>query len=175
VNSEANLDGSTGKNAGTGEEMFEFSGCKGGAKEESLSECEPEGGKITTGAAVDTLGYSNSTRTGKLLMLIKPKSESTLASIKFTGAKCLATSTSVSGSLVGEDFNSSKAVEVGANEVEALKGELHLTESAKTIWTEKEGSLTSTKANLEVFSSKATLTGEATLELANGTSWGILT
>jgi hypothetical protein len=155
----------------TGHETLEFAKCVGGAKEESLTGCEPEAGKITSTALLDKVGYSSASLTGPVLALLEPESGSTLASVKFVGEGCIATSTMLTGDLIGEVFSGGKVVEVGANEVEAATAEIKLPVAEKTIWTESSGSLTLVKSSLSVLESAATLEGAATLELSSKAKW----
>jgi hypothetical protein len=171
----ATLNGAEPNSAGTSNETLELSQCTGGGKEESLTGCEPEGGKLTTAALVNTLGFSNSSRTGELLVLFAPASGTTLASVKFSGEKCVTTSTTLTGKLIAEANSGGKHVEVGTNEVEAAKGELVFAAGEKTIWTESGGSLSSVKASLNAFGTEANLEGLATLELASKQLWGPFT
>lgn len=172
VKSGAVLNGSEGKTSGGGSEILELSECKGGATEESLSGCEPEGGKVTSAALVDAVGYATSSRTGAILVLFKPESGTKLATIKFTGTKCVTTSAVLTGNFIGEAYSGGSAIEVGSNEVEAVKGELRFGTAEKTIWTESGGSLTSVKSGLQIAEVSATLEGQEVLELASKQAWG---
>jgi hypothetical protein len=166
------LNGAEAKSAGSGSETLELSQCKGGAKGGSLSGCEPEEGKLTTVALTTTLGYSNSSRTGDILMLVAPATGTTLATVKFTGEKCAATSATLTGKLIAVVQSGGKAIEAGKNEVEAAKNELNFESGERTIWIEKQGSLSSFKNTLEAFASESTLEGQATFELASKKLWG---
>jgi hypothetical protein len=166
------VNGSSRKSGGMGKMVLELSECHGAAKEEALTGCEPEGGKITSVALADTVGYSTSLRTGAVLMEVAPESGTTLATVKFTGEKCIATTATISGALIGEIFESGKVVEVGVNEVESVSPEIKFGTTGKTISTESEGALTSVKSSLMLFGVESTLEGAAALELASALPWG---
>jgi hypothetical protein len=172
VKSGATLVGAELTSGAKGKETLEFSECKGGGEGESLKECEPEGGKVTSAALADTLGFATETRTGALLVLLTPESGTTLASLKFSGSGCALKTATVTGNLIAAVYSGGSAVEVGKNEVEAVKQELRLSASEKTIYTEKEGTLTLTKGSLKIDEAASTLEGQATLELTTAQPWG---
>jgi hypothetical protein len=167
----ATLNGTEPGSSGTSNETLELSQCEGGAKEESLTGCEPEGGKLTSVALQNTLGFASSTRTGPLLVLVAPEAGTTLATVKFTGGKCVSASATLSGKLIGAAYSGGAAVEAGNNEVESVKGELRFASAGKTIWLESSGSLSSVKSTLTAFETEATLEGQAGLELASKQLW----
>jgi hypothetical protein len=171
VKAGATLNGAELTSGAKGSETLELSSCEGGGEGESLKGCEPEGGKLTSTALVNTLGFSGS-RTGALLVLFAPASGTTLATVKFTGASCVTKSATVSGNLIAAVYSGGSAVEVGKDEGEAVKQELRFATGERTISTEKEGTLTSVKGSLKVNEVAATLEGEATLELASAQPWG---
>jgi len=160
------ITGSTGKNSGTGLGSTEFSGCEGGAKEGKLTGCEPVKGEVNTQETVTTLGYASPNRTGPVLVLLKPQVGNSFVTIKFTGASCFATSTAVTGQVVGEATN-------GVEEpVATIK--IAFSETGKTIYTETEGALQSSKTSLVSFGSASTLTGTAGILLLPMTFWLIM-
>jgi hypothetical protein len=169
----ATVNGSARKSGATGNETFEFSQCAGGASGESLTGCEPEGGKITSAAIVDTVGFANSSRTGPVLVLLAPETGTTLATVKFVGEKCTVTSTTIEGRWIGETFVGGSLVEVGKNEIETVKRDVGLGPTVKTIFTESGGSLTSVKSSMEAFGTAGTVEGRATLQLATQQQWGL--
>jgi hypothetical protein len=170
----ATVNGSSRETASGGKETIRFARCAGGETGEGLTGCEPEGGVLTTAPLIDTIGFANSAKTGPVLVLFEPETGSTLATVKLSGAKCVATSTTVTGHLVGEAFAAGSAVEVGKNEIQTVKPEIRFAPTEKTIWTESGGSLTSTKNTLTTFGASATFEGEAGLELASQQPFGPL-
>ncbi|HTA35709.1 MAG TPA: hypothetical protein VK761_03250 [Solirubrobacteraceae bacterium] len=172
LKSGATVIGSARKAGGSGKASLELSECHGGAKEEALTGCEPEGGKITSAALLVTVGYATETRTGAVRALFKPESGTTLATVKFSGEKCIAASATLSGRLIGDVFQNGKIVEVGTNEVESISPEIKFTTGEKQISTESEGSLSTVKSALTLFGVEATLEGAAALELTSVQPWG---
>jgi hypothetical protein len=168
----ATIDGSTGANAGTSKETIEYSECQGGASYET-GQCEPEGGKITTSPLVGTLGYSSSTKTGPVLVKYHAETGSTFATIKFVGARCAMSSTPVTGTQVASVYAGRSPIEVGSNEVEAAKAEVWFSATEKTIWTESEKVLTSTRGGLVASGFAFSEEAETGLELAGGGNWGV--
>jgi hypothetical protein len=168
----ATVIGSARKTAGSGEEILELSECRGFAKEEALTGCEPEGGKITSAALIDTVGYATEARTGAVRMLLKPESGTTLATVKFVGEKCIAASATLSGRLIGDVYQGGKIVEVGTNEVESVSPEIKFAPGEKQISTESGGSLTTVKSSLTFSGFEATLEGAAAFKLASAQPWG---
>jgi hypothetical protein len=160
----AKLNGSTGANAATAKGIYEFSECKGGAKEEKLEGCEPTSAKFTSSNIVETWGYANSTRSGELLLLLAPETGSSIATVHFTGSSCQVSSGSLSGSIVGEAY-AGQLPDEAESEVEAPENEVKFTPTAKTIWIERGGSLKSIKPTFEAFSAKGTLEGESSIAL----------
>ncbi len=175
LKSDALLNGSSGENASTSKEIIEYSQCKGGAKEEKLTECEPESGKITTNTLVSTLGFANGLRTGPVLVIRKAEVGSTFASIKFTGALCFTATTVVTGSVIGGAYAGGVAVEEGKNETEKTGGEIRFVTPQKTIWTESSGKLTTIKGGLTSFGTASSLEGEEEITLASKAAWGVFT
>ncbi len=173
LESGATLNGSSRETSGGGKETIGFSSCSGGESKEGSSGCEPEGGKITTNALIDTLGYSG-LRSGPVLVLFKPESGSTFALAKFTGAKCAGSSVPLNGSVVGELLAEGSPVEVGKNEVESLEPEIEVNSGTATILTESAGTLTSTKGGLTIDGVTAPIEGAAGLELVGAQLFGAL-
>jgi hypothetical protein len=173
LSSASKIIGSTGKNPGTSEETLEFEGCTVTGNGEG---CEVENGKITTNVVTNTLGYATKERTGKILVLFKPKSGAIFVTVKFTGAKCTFKTTAIEGSVIGEAASSKKAVEVGGEPAEAKENEtLFEATTPKVIFIEKEGAIEETKASLKAFGLAASLTGEADLTLEGEPVWGVFT
>jgi len=168
----ATIVGSTGENAGTSEEVIEFSGCTVTGNGEG---CKVENEAVTTSTVEDALGYSSSSRSGPLLVSFHPKTGKVFVELKFVGAKCILPSTKVEGTVVGEAFASGKQVEVTKNEVELTSSEIKFGKASKTVFVESGGVLTSTKAKLTSFGIGATLEGTSQQELAGGSKWGIFT
>jgi hypothetical protein len=142
------------------------------------TKCAVQSGKITTTPVIGTAGYANSNRTGQILGLVEPQSGKVFGTIKFvpeTGGSCTVSSTPASGTMIGEAFVAGKAVSVGENEIETVKGELHYTKSSKTIWIENGTTTKETKARLEVFGVAVTLSGQVGIELTSHENWGIFT
>ncbi len=163
--------GSAGANAGTLKGIIKYEACEMTGNGEG---CEVSSGKtITTRTVKGTLGYSDSSRTGPLLILFAPISGTNLATVKFTGT-CAFSTSPISGVMVGAAYALGKPVEVGSNESEGLKPEIVFTTPKKTIWTESGGTLTETKAELRAFTIDAsTLEGEIAAELPTPVNWGI--
>ncbi len=170
----ATLDGSTGGNASTIKATLEYSKCEGGAKSGG-TKCSPEGEKVTSNALVGTLGFANESRTGLILVLFAPASGKAFASVKFSGTECFASSATVEGQTIGEAYTSGKLVEVGANEVEALKDEIRFPATKKKIYTESAGELKAKETELTLYGESATLEGSIAFGLSNGKAWGVFT
>ncbi len=143
------------------------------------TKCAVTSGKITTVPVVATLGYGASNKTGAILGLVQPQTGKSFGELKFTpeaGGECKALTTPTTGTLIGEAFSAGHTVKAGENEVETLKGEIHYTKGAKTIWIETGGgSVKETKAKLEAFGITATLSGQVSVELSAHEKWGIFT
>jgi hypothetical protein len=163
----ATIAGSSGPNGGTSNETFEFSGC---TVTGNGATCKVEGEKFSTNALVNKLGFSTSTKSGKVLVLYQPKEGKAIATPKFSGT-CTVTSTTIEGSLVGEEFVAGKVVEVGG-ESAGEKNEVHFTTTKTTIWTESSEALTENSPTLSAFGASATFKGVAEEELLAGLVWG---
>jgi hypothetical protein len=170
----AKVIGSTGANAGTGEETIEWSECSvGGVGGEG---CQVEGRKLKTFALKSTLGYATSTRSGKILMLFKPASGREVLTFNLTGCSTWGGKKIVTGSFIGEVRSGGHAVEVGSEPAAAVTGEVFVPEASLSIWTESAGALTMTRGGLSL--SEATsfvMESKSTLELAGGPLWGVFT
>jgi hypothetical protein len=157
----ATIYGSTNAHPGTGKELMEYEGCQGGGKS-----CMPQSAKFSTTTLVSTLGYSSASRSAPVLMLYQPALGSTIATIKFTGAECVASSTALAGTIVARvspEGHSSVKITVG------------FAKSQPTIFTEEGGSLKTVKPLLVAFGSPATLTGETKFGLTEPFGeWGVL-
>lgn len=163
----ATIIGSSVKSSGRGSASLEFSECKGGAKEESLSGCEPEKGTIVTEPLNLTLGLAESVSNSTLKhlgVLIQPATGQTFAEAKFVGSGCIESSTTIRGSAIAE---------LPGGEVETVKEAIVFNTPAKTIWTESNGVLTSNKATMSSFGAATTVAGEAEVELVSKTDWGV--
>jgi hypothetical protein len=165
--------GSTGATAGTGEETIEFTEC---TVEGNGYECEIANGKIATNALKSELGYAIKERTGKILVLLKPVSGSTFATIKFAGSGCKTLEMPLEGSVAAEASSGHNAVEVGKEPVEAIANEMRFPrQSIKTAWVEKEGKLGEKKLGMKVFSVAFTIDGLSELTLVAEPKWGVYT
>ncbi len=170
------LNGSSGANAGTSKEVIEYSECKGGGKEESLTECEPVGNKITTEPVTNTLGYSKDEKlTSLVLVLFKPVTGGTFVTINFTGKNCFASSTAVTGTVIGEPQVNGQPIEVDHEPAPTAHGVLVFTPAKRTILVETGGKLTTTTSGLTAFGTASTLEGEALVFLHGLVPWAILT
>jgi hypothetical protein len=142
------------------------------------TKCAVTSGKITTAPVVATLGYAASNKTGAILGLVQPQTGKSFGELKFTpeaGGECKVSSTPTTGTLIGEAFSAGHTVKVGETGGETIKGEIHYTKGAKTIWIENGSTLKETKAKLEAFGITATLSGQVTVELTTHEKWGIFT
>ncbi|HEX5853299.1 MAG TPA: hypothetical protein VFY36_09410 [Solirubrobacteraceae bacterium] len=161
----ATIYGSTGAHPGTGKEIMEYEGCEGGGVGEGLANCMPQSGKFSTAALSSTLGYASASRSAPVLTLYKPEAGSTLATIKFTGTECVASSTTVTGTIVGK---------VSPEGHTTGKVTISFAESQPTIFTEDGGSLKSVKPSIKAFGNAATFTGETQFGLAAlMIGWGV--
>jgi hypothetical protein len=169
----AEILGSTGANAGSGKETLVFEGC---SAEGNGSACRLENETITTTTLSSQLVYASKERTGKVLVLFKPVSGSIFATLKFTGAGCIAEKTLVSGSVAAEVFSGGQAVEVG-KESEAIANEVNFpTTLIKHVWVESNGVLQEQKPVLKYGNSNfSSVTGKSELTLAAESRWGIYT
>jgi len=165
---------------GKSKEVIDFTGCT----QTGLGEgCSIENGLIATVPVVNLLGYSNSNRTGLVLVLFTPESGTVFTTVKLLG-KCMGElkSIAVKGSVIGLAQEGGKPVEVGKGS-ESLHGEVVFHKPGpKTLWMEEaNGSLVETKSKLELGGNAATLEGTALLlvdlVLSNGTRdpvvWGV--
>jgi hypothetical protein len=169
----AKLAGSTGANDGTiAEETPLFAGC---ALANDGEPCEIENGKWTTEKLTGELAYEGSTRTGKLLMLIKPASGSLFGTAIFKGSGCEMTRFKMEGSVVGEVLVGGKSVEVGGGQ-EAASVEVTFSKHASElsdVYVESKGSLVATSPKLTVLGSKVKVEGAESLTLTGGGDWGV--
>jgi hypothetical protein len=145
---------------GKSKEVIVFTGC---TQTGNGTGCSVEGGKVTTVPVLNLLGYSNSNRTGLVLVLFEPEKGKVFTTVKYTGT-CTLSSASVSGAVGALAQVGGNPVEVGTG-TETLHGEVVFHKLAKTIWVEQAGgSLVETKAKLEFGSgAAATLAGTALL------------
>jgi len=174
--SSAKIAGSTGANAGTLEATIELSECE---VEGNGPLCTVEGGKIKTTALKGTLGYATSTRTGRLLLLLKPATGSTFATVKFVGGEhCewYRNTVSLLGGVIAALGTSTKPVEVGLNEAQAKVNSYSFPLSPPArIWTESAGSLTEVHSGLTLNGSGLAVAGVTELELESAPEWGVFT
>jgi hypothetical protein len=164
----ASIAGSVSKSAGHGHVTIEFTGC---TVTGNGTGCKVEGEKFTTTELTSTLGYGAATREGAILELLKPASGA-FATIKFT-KECTVTSTTLEGSLAGQEWVAGKAVSVGENEGQSKADEVAFPKTAKTIWTESSGKLTEQKPALKAFGATTTFEVTVSMELAGGLNWGV--
>jgi hypothetical protein len=165
----ATITGSNGGTASGGEQTIEFSGCTVAG---NGSPCELEGKAIKTPSVKSVLGYATSTRTGKVLALLKPATGTVLLPLHFVGVGCRVHELFLEGSLIVEVRQAKAAIEVGA-EHEAKVNELTYPQTRiLKLWVESEGKLKEEKAKTVL---PFSLFGGALLELTSGETWGAFT
>jgi hypothetical protein len=155
----------------TSKETIEFTGC---TQKGNGEPCEIEGGKLKTTPLLNLLGYGNAGKTGKILVLFEPESGSNFSTVKFTGAGCKFTSTSVLGNVVGGAQVAGQPVLAGAG-TETLHGEIKFPH-VQLIFVERGSGLSHVKASLQAFGVAATLSGVALLLVDEGgvaVKWGV--
>jgi len=163
--------GSSGGNSGTSNEIIEFTGCTVAGNGAS---CTLSKNTITTFPLTNTLGFSSSARTGPILVLFAPVSGTTFTEVLFTGTCNVKGTNKITGMAIGEAYVAGKVLNAG-EKILTIKGELQFGKTAKTVFEEHSGVLTSSKSKLELGTGGvATLTGTAVIEL-EGQLWSILT
>lgn len=172
----ATINGSSTKTSSTAHTGYDFSSCVGGGKENKTNTCKPEGGTITTEPLVGTLGYSNSTRLGPLLLLVGPQTGNVLASIKFTGTECFASTTTLLGLVGALVLRSPNTPTNVGEELLSIKSIWAFLGAANpTVLEETNGTLKSIKPTLTAYGSTSTLSGATTSELTGNERWGAFT
>ena len=175
LNSGATIVGSNEGTAGSSKEILEYSGC---TVEGNGSGCAVEKNEVKTHEVSNTLAYSSSARTGKLLTAFVPVSGSAFVTIKYTGSGCTTKEVTVEGSAVAEDLNSKgETIEVGSHEAEETTGQLlNKPVNGTKYWTESAKVLTEHEAKLSfALFGAATIEGKSNTELGGSTKWGIFT
>lgn len=169
----AKIVGSAGATSSGSEESLVFSGCRLTGFGEP---CELEHKTLATTALKGTLGYATSTRTGRLLMLLKPVSGKVFAVANFVGSGCKFHNIKLEGSIVANLSSGRNPVEVGVNEKQAKVTELDFPTTRVTqIWTESAGALTEVKAGLTWEGGVVGIEGWSNLELEGAPEWGVFT
>lgn len=165
--------GSSGANPGTRRGTPTFEGCtvKGNG-----ANCTVVEGRLPFEAVEYMPGYASKERNGKMLVLLKPASGSVFVNVAMSGG-CTWGGFALVGSVVGEVWSGGKAVEVGTEPALSNVSEVNFpTKRIKTIWTEKAGVLTETKASLSGGSGfSIALAGREEVELASKGVFGIVT
>jgi hypothetical protein len=181
------LNGSSGANGANALIVVLFHGCKlegNGAGCELYAEPkagEKELGAIRTVELESKLTYSNSTRTGLVLVLFHPKVGSVFVTLKFTGKGCTpfkeTETTAVEGGVTGEAWSGGKGITVGAEPAETEKGEVNFpTKKLASDFFEKEGKLTEFKSKMTAFGKAATtFEGANSIAFENKEKWGVFT
>ena len=158
---------------GKSKEVAKYAGCTQTGNGEP---CSIEGGTVTTAPVLNLLGYSNSNRTGLVLVLFEPEKGKVFVTVKYTGTGCKVTSQAVTGTVGAAAQVGGQPVEVGVG-TETLHGETGFTKGAKTIWVEQEGgALKEIKTKLELAGLASTLAGVALLlvdENGSAVNWGV--
>jgi hypothetical protein len=165
--------GSTGANAGTSKEAFEFEECN--TVEKNGAGCKVKGGSITTVALKNELGYEDEGKIGKILVLFQPNAGNAFATIKFEGAECINGQVTVEGSVIGEAWSGGGAVQVALEPAIALANEVNFPIPAiARIWTETAGGTFGKAGGMRTGCRAASLEGRSELKQEGG-SWGIFT
>lgn len=171
----AELQGSTGANAGASKETIVFEECTITGNGEG---CSIEGGKITTNPLTSTLAYETNTRTGKLLLFFKPTTGTAFATVHFTGT-CTVSPMLFEGSVAAQDYSGTSAVVVGSEPAEAAAVGVNFpAESIKTAWVETAGALAEKKPLLKVTTlggRSILMLGRSELTLGGEPNWGLYT
>jgi hypothetical protein len=177
VGNEMKIIGSSGKNGGRSLEALEFSGCTQEGNGGKL--CKVTSGKITTTLVLNLLGYSNTARTGPILVLFAPDNGTDFVTVGFTeeGEECKAKTALVEGNVVGRARANGTDVVVGTDELEAKHGEVNFDNVAHTILIENGGVLTQVNSKLQFAGNAAKLEGTALLLIDSGgaANWGVFT
>jgi hypothetical protein len=164
---ESNILGSTGANAGEGEDtiVYEENSVTGNGKNCTL-------GTFTTAVDTHHLDYVAKEKTGVFADLIVPAAGTVVGRVKFTG-ECIVAETTLEGTLAAEVWSGGSPVISGSEPAEATSGELNFPATAiKAVFRESEGSLTEFKPSLKAFGKAATLVGRTTIE-AGGAKFGV--
>jgi hypothetical protein len=172
----AKINGSSGANSATSEGTVEFSGCQVSGDGPG---CEIENEKITTSLLKGTLGYATSSRTGRLLLMLKPKTGSTFMGITFVGAECThqVGTILITGGIIATLGTSANPLEVGLNEAQAKTAVFNFpapTPVAK-MWTESAGTLSELTSTISWSGAGVKFGGSGEMELESAPEWGIFT
>jgi hypothetical protein len=174
LNPGAVIVGSAVGTAGSSKEILEYGEC---SVENNGSSCKVEKSEVKTKEVTNTLAYSSSAKTGKLLTAFVPVSPNVFVTIKYEGT-CNTKEVTVEGSAVAEDLNGKgEVISVGSHETEEATGQLkNNPENGVKYWTESGSTLTPHEANLSFATfGSATIEGKSTVELGEGTLWGVFT
>jgi hypothetical protein len=139
--------------------------------------CAVENSEIKTETLTTTLAYSEPSRKGKILILLKA---APLATIKFTGANCVLVSGELLGSFAGEVLDTTrKSIAVEGSQAEAVVNYIKFpTGQINTVYTETAGTEKTEKVEMElkvVFTFTTTITGESEFELGPSEIWSAYT
>jgi hypothetical protein len=170
ISAGSKLTGSNGANSSGSEGAITFSECFVLGNGEP---CEVENEEIALSQLKGTLGYSNSTRTGKLLELFKPAVGKKITTINFVGAGCKFATFPVEGSFIESLGSSASPVEVGTEK--QAKNNAFLLQSTNKIWTESAGALTEVKASMTESGIAVTFSGGYSLAAEGLPEWGVFT
>jgi hypothetical protein len=161
---------------GKSKEVIHFTGC---TVTGNGTQCAVENELIITVPVLNLLGYSNSNKTGLVLVLFEPAKGIVVATIKYVN--CIVASQSLTGTVGALAQANGKPVEVGVG-TETVHGEVVFHKGAKTIWIENaSGTTVENKTKLELAGIAATLQGTMLLlvdlvlanEARDPVLWGI--
>jgi hypothetical protein len=172
----ATIDGSTGGNSSTSKEQIEFTGCSQTGN--GNVECTVTGGKITTNALKNTLGYSEAERKGNIQFMFKPESGNEIATVAFTGGiACIESAIVLTGSFVAEALSKNSTIKVGSEPAVEEVVEINIPpQSSAKIWIEKIGKVENESTSLEWGGgTMMTFEGSSELRLTSRNNWGLFT
>lgn len=162
--------GSTGGNAGTSKERFEFTGC---TQMGNGTECTVAGGTITTAPLTNTLGYSEAERKGNIDFLYKPESGTEIANVAFAGTCTVTMSAVLRGSTAAEALSKGSAIKVGMEPAAAEVLEINFPSTPiGKVWVESGGGApVNETVGLEWGGKTATFDGQSELWLKFRENW----
>jgi hypothetical protein len=163
---EAELIGSTGANAATGNDVSEFENCSVAG---NGAGCKLKNTTIATESTTKTFDFSVLARIG-ILFFIRPTKGSVFAKIQFANdAECTLPSTSIEGTTEAEVWSGGKAVEVGSEPASAASIEINFPATPATKgFIEEGGALKEVKPSLKAFGKAASLIGRSEIKSASG-------
>jgi hypothetical protein len=140
-------------------------------------ECEIENGEFTTVPLSAEPAYSSNKKS--VVLLLKPGTGKTLATIKFKGTCTISPSTTVTGELVAgalTDAEPPVLLELGATPPQATSFLLKLTNKAKEkVFLVKGGTGTEVETEeIAAFGHSGSLGGISLISLASGKSWSVV-